>query len=383
MNKIRVLFFNHEQYNNFENEPGNLEVRLPMLASGLIKEHNDFVFQRIKKEIGLGGMIKAATKAVLDFKPDLIVYITGWSKDDIPGQLINGFEEVGIKVLTIAWDTYPGPTPLNFRQNNLFKSTSYFCEACSFISYARFRFWREQLNPEKGVLYLSGNNILNNQFKDLSMKKDIDVALIGSLYMARHRLLKFLKKNLLPHGIKVSHFGGYFDESIGLPADSSAHTLNRISSKDYINTINRSKIVLCPGGSEGQWAVRGKIFEIMSCGSFCLAEDNFDIKQTIPQGKLITYKNFDECLQQILFFLKHEKKREMLAKDSRDWYLNTYDSATFWRDFLFKMSIGDNNIKNTPFVENNYQIIKKNILKHFEGKTITPKNIVSFSVKHP
>ena len=39
------------------------------------------------------------------------------------------FEEMGIKVLTIAWDTYPGATPLNFRQNRLFESTSIFCEA--------------------------------------------------------------------------------------------------------------------------------------------------------------------------------------------------------------------------------------------------------------
>jgi len=100
--EIRVLFFNHEQYNSFENEPGNLEVRLPMLSSGFIKEYKDFIFQRVKKELGLGGMIQAATEAVINFKPDLIVYITGWAQDDIPGQLINGFEEMGAKVLTIA-----------------------------------------------------------------------------------------------------------------------------------------------------------------------------------------------------------------------------------------------------------------------------------------
>ena len=163
--QIRVLFFNHEQYNSFEEEPGNLEVRLPMLTSGYITEYQDFIFQRVKKELGLGGMIRAATEVVIKFKPDLIVYITGWSKDDIPVELLNGFEEYGAKILTIAWDTYPGPTPLKFRQNNLYNSTSFFCEACSFISYARFRFWREHITPQKGVLYLSGNNILKNHFK--------------------------------------------------------------------------------------------------------------------------------------------------------------------------------------------------------------------------
>ena len=328
-------------------------------------------------------MIRAATEAVINFKPDLIVYITGWSKDDIPSQLINGFEEMGIKVLTIAWDTYPGPTPLKFRQNDLFKSTSIFCEACSFISYARFRLWREQLSSEKAVIYLSGNNILKNHFKNLSIKKDIDVALIGSLYKARLELIEFLKQKLSPLGINITHYGGYFDESSGLPDDKKTHTLTRLSSQEYINIINRSKIVLCPGGTQGQWAVRGKIFEIMSCGTFCLAEGNFDIQETIPHDKLITYANRDECLRQILYYLNHEKEREMFARNSHNWYLETYDSTKFWRDFFFKMAIGENNFYNTPFVENNYQMIKEKILHHYKGQVITPENITGFSVIYP
>jgi hypothetical protein len=351
-----------------------------MLSSGFIKEYKDFIFQRVKKKLGLGGMIQAATETVINFKPDLVVYITGWSQDDIPGQLINSFEEIGIKVLTIAWDTYPGPTPLKFRQNGLFRSGSLFCEACSFISYAGFRFWREQLNPEKAVIYLSGNNILKDHFKHFSTKQDIDVALIGSLYKARLELMEFLKQNLLPLGINISHYGGYFDETTGLPADDSAHTLTRLSSEDYIKVINRSKIVLCPGGAEGQWAVRGKIFEIMSCGTFCLAEDNFDIQKTIPEDKLKTYKNFDDCLRQILYYLKHETERKISAKNSHDWCLRTYDSKKFWQDFLYKITIGDNNFYNTPFVESNYQIVKKSILNHYDGKIITPENITGFSV---
>ena len=354
-----------------------------MISSGFIKEYRDFIFQRVKKKHGLGGMIQAATDAVIKFMPDLIVYITGWSKDDIPNQLMNGFEKAGIKVLTIAWDTYPGPTPLKFRQNNLFRSTSLFCEACSFISYARFRFWREHLSPHKAVIYLSGNNILDNHFKNLSLTKDIDVALIGSLYTARLQLMEFLKQNLLPLGISISHYGGYFDESSGLPADESTHTSNRLSNQDYINVINRSKIVLCPGGAQGQWAVRGKIFEIMSCGTFCLAEDNFDIQNTIPKDKLVTYENFDECLSQILYYLNHETEREVLAKNSRDWYLNTYNSKEFWQEFLYKITIGDNNFHNTPFVENNYQIIKRTLLSHYKDKVITPEHITSFSLSHP
>jgi spore maturation protein CgeB len=351
-----------------------------MLSSGYITEHKDFIYQRIKKELGLGGMIRTATEVVIEFKPDLIVYITGWSKDDIPVQLIKGFEEIGIKVLTIAWDTYPGATPLEFRQNSLYNSTSLFCEACSFISYARFRFWKEQLNPNKGVLYLSGNNILKNQFKNLSLKKDIDVAIIGSLYKARIELIAFLDKNLSSIGIKIAHFGGYFDESTGLPDEKRTHTLKRLSDEDYVNVINRSKIVLCPSGAEGQWAVRGKIFEIMSCSTFCLAEDNFDIQQTIPREKLATYRNYDDCLKQIVYFLDHEDERERLAVSSHEWCIQTYDSVKFWQKFFDNIRIGNSNFYNTPFVEHNYRILKNKFLSHYDGKTVTPESIVGLEV---
>ena len=78
-----------------------MEIRLPMLSSGFIKEYKDFIFQRVKKKLGLGGMIQAATETVINFKPDLVVYITGWSQDDIPGQLINSFEEIFANGLTV------------------------------------------------------------------------------------------------------------------------------------------------------------------------------------------------------------------------------------------------------------------------------------------
>ena len=120
----------------------------------------------------------------------------------------------------------------------------------------------------------------------------------------------------------------------------------------------------------------------MSCGTFCLAEANFDIQNTIPKDKLVTYKNFDECFLQILHYLNHETKREKLAKNSYDWYLNTYNSKAFWQEFLYKVTIGDNNFYNTPFVENNYQTIKQTLLSHYKGQVITPEHITNFSINY-
>ena len=96
----------------------------------------------------------------------------------------------------------------------------------------------------------------------------------------------------------------------------------------------------------------------------------------------MTYQNFDECLSQILYYLNHEGERESLAKDSHDWYINTYNSKAFRQEFLYKITIGDNNIHNTPFVEDNYQKIKHTLLSHYKGETITPEHITRFSVNH-
>ena len=44
---MRVLIYDPEQYVDFENDTANLEVRLPLLNSGAVREHADFVYQQI------------------------------------------------------------------------------------------------------------------------------------------------------------------------------------------------------------------------------------------------------------------------------------------------------------------------------------------------
>ena len=181
--------------------------------------------------------------------------------------------------------------------------------------------------------------------------------------------------------ISIKHLGGYFDESHGLPDNQETHTLDRLSNEDYIKAINRAKIIICPSGAIGQWAVRGKIFEIIACKGFCLAEDNFDIRQTIPKGKLTTYQNKEDCLAQILYFLEHETERYRSIEISYNWYVRHYNSKHFWQDFFYKFAIGDNNFQNTPFVEKNYNLLKTSILNFYRNKRITPEQIVGFSVQ--
>ncbi|MBT7266102.1 MAG: glycosyltransferase family 1 protein, partial [Rhodospirillaceae bacterium] len=274
----------------------------------------------------------------------------------------------------IAWDTFPGPTNETFRQNLWFQSCSYFCDVCSFSSYAKFRFWNEALNLDKGVIYLSGNNLLASRFNKIPLRKDIDVSLIGSMYKSRERLLNYLRPKLASAGISLSHFGGAFDETKAPAQDGT--TSNWLSHEDYVNIINRSKIVLCPGGADGQWAVRGKIFEFMSCGAFCLVEENPDITKTIPEETLSTYANFEECLQKILYYMAHEEEREESALASRLWYQETYNSSNFWKDFLSGVVSGQTEFKNTPFVEENYQRSRVKFLESFEGIPITPEKIM-------
>lgn len=67
---MKVLFFNPEQYLDFENEPSNYQCRLPILNCGLPIEPVDHVYQRDLRSDGREAMDRAALAAVDAARPE-------------------------------------------------------------------------------------------------------------------------------------------------------------------------------------------------------------------------------------------------------------------------------------------------------------------------
>lgn len=365
---MRALFFNHEQYTGFENEAGNIEFRLPMLSSGAITEHENYIYQRVQTEHGFEAMIEGAFEAVRRFKPDLVVNMTTWPHKSIPPGHIADIENLGYPVLTAYWDTIPDQDIAVRLERPLFYASSHFCEGGSFLGYARYRLWNDLLGLGKGVIYLAGNTLVNGRFHPdeqlENSSKTIDIALIGSLYEERITLLNYLNDALAGRGIQVSHFGGHFS------ADSS-ETGRWLDEAEYVDVLNKSKIVLCPAGASYQWGVRGKIFEAMACKAFCLIEQTPDTARTIPDTAAVSYSSPEECLNSIIHYLDHEDERRNRAAAGYRWFNKTYDSAAFWADFLNGVAAGRTDFTNTPFVEENYAQLRDMVVEALDGREPT------------
>ena len=277
---MRVLFLDHEQYGDFENEPGNLELRLPMLASGAVDDYQDYHYQRFQRQTSFDNMIEGLFETARAYQLDLIVNGTTWPHESIPpGHLID-LEKLGFPVLTIFWDTLANPEKARQFEYPVFHASRYFCDGGSFLCYARYRLWAERMKLEKGVALLTGHTVMEENFRPDGRPRDIDVALIGSLYENRIELMNYLNAALADRGIRVEHFGGHFDVTKNHPyAGGSGGFLDADA---YLDVIRRSKIILCPWGQTGGTGVRGKTFEFMSCEAFCLVERTPDVAHPVP-----------------------------------------------------------------------------------------------------
>lgn len=82
---------------------------------------------------------------------------------------------------------------------------------------------------------------------------------------------------------------------------------NSVQHEDYINKINSSKICITSNNKFRSLSI--KYYEILSCGSFLLADEPEDLLELgfVPDKHLVIYNNLDDLKDKIYFYLSKEK----------------------------------------------------------------------------
>jgi spore maturation protein CgeB len=142
--------------------------------------------------------------------------------------------------------------------------------------------------------------------------KSIDVSFIGSVYSDRAMFLGNSSKN-------ISIYGGQRNK--------------RLSSYEYANIIKNSKISinfpLSPCGSFHQ--IKGRVYEIFSCGSMLLERKNpVTSKLFVPGQDYIEFDSVKEMDDAIEHFVNNEYDRERISISGCIKYINFYGSKKFW-----------------------------------------------------
>ena len=138
---MKLLFLNPEQYVDFENEPSNYQIRLPLLNSGLVSEYKDFVYQRSFKSSGKAIMNKDALIIFHEFKPDIVINSLCWWQECIDPKTLSVMRESGAKVISIYWDTWINALP---HESEIFLNSDHILIMDSLSNYIKYRHLSEQ-----------------------------------------------------------------------------------------------------------------------------------------------------------------------------------------------------------------------------------------------
>jgi len=171
-----------------------------------------------------------------------------------------------------------------------------------------------------------------NAFHPLQIKKEFDVTFIGSLKddaSGRYKLIKYLKDN----GIRLRVYGFGWEKCKEL----KDIYFGPLETEDMIKIINQSKINLCLSkDSFGKPEMKAKVFEVASCKSFVLCEYAPDYPEYFKENELVMFKNKEEMLNKVKYFLKNKEKREKIALASYKRTVRDYSLENELKHFFLK-----------------------------------------------
>ena len=343
---MRVLFFNPEQYVTFENEPSNYELRLPIINCGIVASHEDFNYQRVLKEAGRREMNRRALRLALDYEPDLLVYSTTTMDDhlidgriykSVDSRVLRKILKHGIPLYIHVWDTFVNRRP---RELEWFLNCRYFGVADSVTNYL---YYRSKLphSRARAVIFTAGHNVFTDVIHKKPLEKTCDVTLLGSNEGLRMELIPYLKSNLADRGITLHKFGGLIDNMKTERSGELRLTDRWVPWDEYVNIINRSKICLSSQTQPSRCQVKGKIFDVLACGTLCVSDGNPQVRRIVPEDCIVYYENAEDCLDKIAYYLEHEDERARIADAGHQWFHRTFDYKKFWSGFLTTAANGD------------------------------------------
>lgn len=143
-------------------------------------------------------------------------------------------------------------------------------------------------------------------FKPLNYKKEIDVIFVGSKSKKRAQYIDIIKRN----GFDIECFGpGWKKTPIYL--------------KELNKKYNLAKIVLNFPRTNVGFSIR--VFQSMGSGSFTLSEYCKDIEKVFQKEKHIDwFKNKEELINLLDYYIKNEEKRELIAKNAHSFVYKHY-----------------------------------------------------------
>ena len=183
-------------------------------------------------------------------------------------------------------------------------------------------------NPVHTFRNDTNDGILAERFIDLALawdpaiynnpgrNRDIDVSFLGQVGGYRSKRLPYLE-HLMEHNIPVYWSG--FDKAQQRPISK------------YVEVLTRSRVALNFSHSVDYHQLKGRVYEVLLCGSLLLESNNPQIERFFEPMK--DYVGFDtpaDMVDKIEYFLAHETERQEIAASGQAKAVRYCDGQAFW-----------------------------------------------------
>lgn len=145
-------------------------------------------------------------------------------------------------------------------------------------------------------------------------KKQYDISFIGSLYPIHSTRIELLE-TLCETFPQMKIWGPGINN---LKADSPIRKcyIGQAWGKEMYQILYDSKITINHHGNIPPYANNLRLYEATGVGTMLITDWKNNLSDIfVPDREIVAYKNVDECVRQIKYYLEHEDEREAIAKE--------------------------------------------------------------------
>ena len=365
---MRLLFLIPSQFQPWDQEPLNHELRLPILKCGLVTHHRDFDYKSRAEAQGRAAMLAELQALVRSFAPNVIVYVNTLRDWRLSPDELHGLRLGPVRILGMLSDSHDRPTDL---EGDFFRALDGLIVGDSLYAYTRYRLLAEHHHPGKTILFLPGHQVLPELFHPGASVKNHDVSHIGTIYGGRKAFIEALSA-ALPPPHKVSAFGGLFDRTEirrveNLVLYDYAASGRFLALADYARTLRESRCCLSLQTDPGSPRIRGKTFEILASGSLCIVQDIKQYRLVLPPEGYVAVESPEDAAGQIAALLEDPGELARRTAIGYEWFRDSFDIAAFWRDGLAAAVAGVSPELRNPNAKAAYEALRTDLFAHYGG----------------
>ena len=113
-----------------------------------------------------------------------------------------------------------------------------------------------------------------------------------------------------------------------------------ISASEANVLYNKSHIVINMIHEQSKCGWNGKMIDIIFSGAFQIVNSNLLIKEEFG-NKIVCFKNYNDLLEKIKYYLKHEKEADSIKKSAYEYAISRFDDKILFSKII-NIIKGDN-----------------------------------------